>query len=97
MSVFKGSRYTMTPAYKRDGDTLMLRIRKRAKFDPSKASYHTFIEGDTLDCIAFKKYGSAQLWWAILDANPQYQSELEINAGDIIAIPNYQEVVKYIV
>ena len=92
--VFKGSRYTRTPAYIKQGETLVLEMRERVKFDLSNATYYTVVQGDTLDGIAYKEYGNAQYYWAIMDANPQYQSEIEIKAGDILCIPPFEEVVK---
>lgn len=94
MAVFRDSRYTKTPAYVRQGSTLILGVRSRNHFDPNKATFYTVVQGDTIDGIAHKQYGNAQLYWAILDANPKYQSELEINPGDVLTIPSYDEVVK---
>lgn len=94
MAVFRDSRYTKTPAYVRQGSTLILDIRIRNHFDLSKATFYTVVQGDTIDGIAHKQYGNAQLYWAIMDANPKYQSELEIKPGDVLTIPSYDEVVK---
>jgi nucleoid-associated protein YgaU len=69
-------------------------IRSRYVFDLTNAIYYTVVQGDTLDGIAYRQYGNAQLWWAIMDANPQYQSELEIKAGDVLCIPPYEQVVR---
>jgi len=93
MAVYKGSRYIKTPMYQR-GDSLVFGIRSRNHFNLSKATYYTVVQGDTIDGIAYKRYGNTQLWWAIMDANPQYQSEIEIKAGDILCIPPFEEVVK---
>lgn len=95
MSVFQGSRYTETPVYVK-GDTAILEIRQRVQFNLERATYYTVIQGDTLDGIAYKKYGNAQLYWAILDANSVYQSEMDVKAGDIILIPPLEEVMKYV-
>ena len=92
MAVFQDSRYVKTSAYMRDS-TLILGIRSRNHFDSSKASYYTVVQRDTIDGIAYNQYGNAQLWWAIMDANPKYQSEIEIKPGDVIMIPSYDEVV----
>lgn len=94
--LYKGTRYTKTPAYVRDGEVLILSKRQHATFNMEDAIYYTFVEGDTLDCIAYKVYDNAKLWWAILDANPQFSSEIEIVAGDVLAIPPYEEVVKWL-
>lgn len=93
MAVYKGSRYIKTPMYQR-GDSLVFGIRSRNHFNLSKATYYTVVQRDTIDGIAYKHYGNTQLWWAIMDANPQYQSEIEIKAGDILCIPPFEEVVK---
>lgn len=93
MAVFQNSKYVRTPAYVRKGEALILDIRKRNKFNSSKFSYYTVVQGDTLDGISYRKYGNAQLGWAILDANPVYMSELDIKAGDVIALPSFEEVV----
>ena len=93
MSVFRDSRYVKTSAYVRQG-ALILSTRKRNYFDKSKATFYTVVQGDTIDGIAFKQYGNAQLWWAIMDANPVYQSEIEIKPGDNLVIPSFDEVVK---
>lgn len=94
MAVFQGSRYVKTPAYVRRGETLVLGMRERHHFKESSCQYYTVVQGDTIDGIAYKKYGNAQLGWAIMDANPLYQSEIEVKAGDVIKIPPYEEVVK---
>lgn len=94
MAVFQGSRYVKTPAYVRRGETLILSVRKRTHFKESLCSYYTVVQGDTIDGIAYKHYGNAQLGWAIMDANPIYQSEIEVKAGDVIKIPPFEEVVK---
>ena len=96
MAVFKDSRYTKTSAYVRRGETLVLSIRDRMIFDLSNATFYTVVQGDTIDGIAYRQYGNAQLWWAIMDANPKYQTELEVKPGDIIVIPPFDEVVKSI-
>ena len=94
--LFQGTRYTNTPAYIRDGGALIVDIRNQADFDLSKATYYTVVEGDTVDGIAYKQYGNAALWWAIMDSNPQFQHEIEIKPGDLIAIPPYEEVLKWL-
>lgn len=94
MAVYRGSRYVNTSIYSRNNGAVVFSIRKRAKFNLKNATYYTFIQGDTLDGVAYKLYGNAQLGWAILDANPKYQSEIEIQAGDLLVIPPLNEVVR---
>lgn len=94
--LFQGTRFTHTQAYIRDGSALVLDIRRQATFDLTDATYYTFVERDTLDGIAYEQYGNAKLWWAILDANPQFSSEIEIKPGDLLTIPSYEEVLKWL-
>ena len=94
MAVFQGSRYVKTPAYVRRGETLILSMRSRVKFDAEKSTFYSVVQGDTIDGIAYKQYGNAQLWWAIMEANPLYQSEIEIKPGAVLMIPPFEEVVK---
>lgn len=46
-----------------------------------------------LDLIAHQYYGDTTLMWAILDANPNYATMLDINVGDVIVIPHPDKVV----
>ena len=94
MAVFQGSRYVKTPAYLQQGTTLTLRMRTRPKYNKEKATYYTWIQGDTIDGVAYRYYKNAQLWWAIMDANPKYMTEIDINPGDVLLIPDYSEAVK---
>ena len=94
MAVFQGSRYVKTPAYRRNGESLILSIRERTRFRESDCRYYTVVQGDTLDGISYKMYSNSQLGWAILDANPLYMSEMDIKSGDIILIPPFEEVAK---
>lgn len=90
----KGSRYIHTPVYARSGQAFIFNIRDKFKFNSDNATYYAVVLGDTIDGIAYKFYGNAELYWAILDANPQIMSELDIEVGDVLMIPNFEEVAK---
>lgn len=91
----KGSRYTNIPTYyPKNGKGRLFIIRERVKYDTTEAKYHTWTQSDTLDFLAYKLYGDSQLWWVLLDANPQYQSELDIKVGDLLLVPPYKQAVK---
>lgn len=91
----KGSRYTNVPTYYPEGGKgRLFGIRERVQYDTSEAKYHTWVQSDTLDYLAFTLYGNSHLWWVILDANPQYQTELDIKVGDLLIIPPYKQAVK---
>lgn len=92
MGMYRNSRYLKTPIYSRQGETFIFGIREKVNFDKSKAVYYTVIQGDTVDGIAYRFYGSENLYWAILDAN-NLLSELDIKVGDSLMIPAFEEVV----
>lgn len=97
MAIFENSRYLHTKMYTRLGwDNAVLQTRGRFTFVPDTCSTYEWIEGDTLDGVAFKHYGNTALRWAILDANTQYRTEFDIKSGDIILIPSYEEVVSLV-
>lgn len=92
MTVYSKGRYTNTTPYVRNG-TLVFTRRNRVSFNKDRAKYYTVVLGDTMDGIAYNMYGSACLYWAIMDANPAYSSELDMKPGDVIVIPSKDEVV----
>ena len=94
MALYENSRYLHTPIYNRfNGSGQMLKIRERFIFDKQECTLYEWVIGDTLDGVAYRQYGFCALRWAILDANPKYRTEFDIEPGDILLIPNYEEVV----
>lgn len=91
--IYQGSRYTNTDLYDRKG-TLTFKHRNRFTFGLKDSTIHVFSEGDTLDGLAVKYFGNPQLWWVILDTNPKFRCELDINYGQELVIPNFEEVRK---
>lgn len=94
MAIHVGSRYIHTPIYAKNGQAFIFNIRNKFKFNSKNATYYTVLQGDSVDGIAYKFYGNANLYWAIMDANPHLQSELDIKVGDVLMIPNFEEVAK---
>ena len=94
MAIYQGSRYVTTTLKTYDRGVPLISIRQPVVFDPNKCEHYIVQRGDRIDSIAFIKYGRADLYWAILNANPQYFSELDINVGDVLLIPHLREVVK---
>ena len=92
--VYENSRYLHTPLVTRnDWNTPVFGIRQRFSFNEENYTIHEWVEGDTLDGVAYKYYENTNLRWAILDANPKYRTEFDIKNGDRINIPDYGEVV----
>lgn len=92
MAVFEGSRY-MTGKLKRFGrDFPLIDIRRPARFSPDDCERHTVRPGERVDGIAYERYGRADLWWAIMDANPRYFGEMEIKPGDVLLLPHMRDI-----
>lgn len=91
--IFSNSRYIKAEATSVDGVTTF-KMRKRISFNLDNAKVHHFSLGDRLDGISMTYYKTPQLWWVILDANPQYRTELEIPYGADLIIPSYNEVIR---
>ncbi len=97
MAMQDNSRYLHTTMIKRKGWTpRVFDVRERFTFNADECQTYTWIEGDTLDGIAFRFYNNTALRWAILDANTQYRTEFDIKPGDILLIPSYEEVVNIV-
>ena len=97
MAVFENSRYLNTTMYNRlNSDTYVFRIRERNTFSEEGVQFYEWKGGDTLDVVAYNYYDDCRLRWAILDANPKYRTEYDIMCGDILAIPDYEEVVSLV-
>ena len=92
--VYENSRYLLTNQYSRlDRESVdLLGFRKRHDFNLDKATIYQVIEGDTLDGIAFERYGTTALRWVILDANSAYRTEFDMKVGDFIYLPDKREV-----
>ena len=97
MAVYENSRYLHTRVMTRLGwDSPTLQMRERFSFNQDNCTSYEWCDGDTLDGVAYKYYENTSLRWAILDANPKYRTEFDIKNGDIILIPDYDEVVNIV-
>lgn len=97
MAMYDNSRYLHTRMINRLGmDDYTFQIRKRYTFNIDKGTYYEWRMGDTLDGVSYNHYGETALRWAILDANPKYRTEFDIKNGDLIFIPDYDEVVELV-
>lgn len=96
MAIYDDSRYMRTAPYQREDGTQLLSLRKRFTFNLDMATAYTWQQGDTLDGVAYSQYQIMDLRWAILDANPKYKTEFDIRPGDVIYIPDIDEVVEIV-
>ena len=93
MTLFLDSRYA-------DGTIVTIYDSRKAKQNYNKSVYRTWptysvdyflykwVENDRLDNLASKYLGNTELWWQILDINPEISNPLTIKPGTEIKIPN---------
>ena len=91
--IYENSRYLGADVKDVDG-VYVFKPRSQYKIGTTGAKIHVFSEGDTLDVLANYYLNNPQSWWAILEVNPKYRSELEIPYGENLVIPSYHEVMK---
>ena len=97
MAVYENSRYLHTQLMTRLGwDSRTFQLREMFSFNQDNCQLYDLCDGDTLDGISYKFYDNTALRWAILDANPKYRTEFDIKNGDVILIPDYDEVVNIV-
>ena len=68
MAIYRNSRYTKVPLLTDDGVS-SFQIRPLQNFAQTNATVHIVREGDSLDMLATKYYGTPELYWVILDNN----------------------------
>lgn len=59
--------------------------------DPSASSefyYYTWTVRDRMDLLAHRVLGDADLWWKIMDFNPEIGNAFDITPGTVLRIPS---------
>jgi nucleoid-associated protein YgaU len=78
----KKSRYENARLFsaKEDGTILFAGVRPRQIGDAAGVIQHTVQAGDRLDLLARHYYNDENMWWRIMDANPEF-----MYGGDILS------------
>jgi phage tail protein X len=69
-----------------DGSRRRVVALQLARPQVEAVSRYRVIQGEDLDLLARRFYGSEDLWWRILDANPLVYP-LDVRAGDVLNLP----------
>jgi hypothetical protein len=89
--IFSDSRYADGRIYKahdaRDGK-YYIGVSRVFPSDESLFYHYTWVINDRIDFIANEFLGSPDLWWKIMDYNPEIINPFYIPVGTIIRIPN---------
>ena len=70
----------------KDGDVSLERREEQYEIT-SKSFFHTVLEGETIQSIAFQYYGDSGKWYRIAYVNSIYNPFTELEAGMEILIP----------
>ena len=88
--IFLDSRYldgTIAKAYDARTGSYELGVFRTFPAYSLRFFYYDWVETDRLDDLALKFVGSSDLWWQIMDLNPQILDPFSIAPGTQIRIP----------
>lgn len=95
--IYEYTRYRLTPTVSEpQKGKEVFTARPSFNFPVENAGSHIWKAQDRLDILASEYYGTSALWWVILEANPRYKWEGEIEVGDVLVIPDVERVVERI-
>ena len=89
--IYLDSRYADGPLFKaadsRTGTFIQSVFREWPAYE---VKYHWYVvtEIDRIENIAVQTLGNPELWWQIMDINPEILNPFEIPAGTELRIPN---------
>jgi hypothetical protein len=89
--IFLDSRYvdgTLTKVYKPSKDSYELVVYRKWPTYQVDFFYYEWKETDRLDAVASRYLGKSDLWWQILDINPEIINTVNIAPGTQLRIPN---------
>jgi hypothetical protein len=90
--IFLNSRYVTNPVvavYFPDSETTKISVfRSPSNITKGRTvKYYQWREGDRIDQLAYNIFGDPELWWRLLDVNPDIQSPYDLKPGDLLRIP----------
>jgi len=89
--ISQDSRYATCVLYV-DGKEEFLGMRPLIDTTPQPDDvFHTVVEGDRVDLVAYRYLGSALLWWVICDYNDIFLP-LDLVSGSVLRVPSVEHV-----
>ena len=90
--IFIKSRYSSEPlkaiVLKTQNKTSISVFRNPPKnLNNRKVKYYRWVDGDRIDRVAHSVLGDPELWWRIMDVNPEINDPHSISPGDVIRLP----------
>jgi hypothetical protein len=92
MAVFQGSRYEFSVidfvAIDPDADANAVVFYDFEDLGTFSYTEHEYVQGERIDSLAERYYRRPDLWWLILEHNPQIEDPTNIPSGTILRIPS---------
>lgn len=88
--IYTDSRYSNGIVYKAFDprkDNYQLTVMRRFPTDQASFYYYTWRERDRVENVAATLLGDANLWWRIMDYNPEISDPVNIPVGTPLRIP----------
>jgi len=93
MTLFQGSRYRLEEYIQSTAYDGSVESHPPLRETTVETRYgfiqYKVLAGDTMESLAFAKYGDANKWYVIADANPQVFWPLDLEAGTEIVLPSF--------
>lgn len=88
--IFSDSRYATAKVYKTENPKTQnnsIVVQREWPELQSNFFYYIWIEGDRAESVAARLLGDSNLWWSIMDFNPEIINPFSIPVGTILRIP----------
>lgn len=89
--IFSDSRYadgTLITAFDSRKSNYAVGVLRQFPTESTSFYYYTWSAADRIDLIALNLLGDVDLWWRIMDFNPEINDPINIPAGTVIRIPS---------
>jgi len=89
--IYTDSRYAegqLIKTYDARKNNYSLAVAREIPTSSSEFYYYTWATRDRIDLLAHRLLGSADLWWKIMDFNPEIGNAFDIAPGTVLRIPS---------
>jgi hypothetical protein len=89
--IYTDSRYadgTLVRALDARKNVYSLAVLRNTQPSSSEFYYYTWTVRDRMDLVAHRFLGNVDLWWKIMDFNPEIGNAFDITPGTVLRIPS---------
>lgn len=89
--IYSDSRYAdglLITAFDSRKNNYSVGVFRQFPTDSKTFYYYTWGESDRIDLVALNLLGDSELWWRIMDFNPEINDPLNIAVGTSLRIPS---------